>query len=116
MDRNPVFADRQAVRDHQVALRKESVDRNRRREDGSLRLDTVALRKESVDRNDCAHGAAHCALVALRKESVDRNIGGVCNMQAIFYVALRKESVDRNALVPAARWQPARRSPQGERG
>ena len=33
-----------------VALRKESVDRNRRHEDGSLRLD-VALRKESVDRN-----------------------------------------------------------------
>ena len=34
-----------------VALRKESVDRNRRHEDGSLRLDTVALRKEGVDRN-----------------------------------------------------------------
>ena len=33
-----------------VALRKESVDRNRRHEDGTLRLD-VALRKESVDRN-----------------------------------------------------------------
>ena len=43
-----------------VALRKESVDRNRRHEDGSLRLDTVALRKESVDRNV----AAPCVLFA----------------------------------------------------
>ena len=42
-----------------VALRKESVDRNRRHEDGSLRLDTVALRKESVDRNANAPPEEH---------------------------------------------------------
>ena len=56
-----------------VALRKESVDRNRRRMP-FCRLNTVALRKESVDRNTnlCVqHGES--ATVALRKESVDRN-------------------------------------------
>ena len=56
-----------------VALRKESVDRNRRHEDGTLRLD-VALRKESVDRNIFIRSLMlFFALVALRKESVDRN-------------------------------------------
>ena len=33
----------------------------------------VALRKESVDRNDITELTAHLPLVALRKESVDRN-------------------------------------------
>ena len=33
----------------------------------------VALRKESVDRNDRFQVAVHCDTVALRKESVDRN-------------------------------------------
>ena len=48
MDRNHVALHCVAL--SAVALRKESVDRNRRHEDGTLRLD-VALRKESVDRN-----------------------------------------------------------------
>ena len=48
------------------------MDRNRRHEDGSLRLD-VALRKESVDRNSWAARARVAQYVALRKESVDRN-------------------------------------------
>ena len=34
---------------------------------------TVALRKESVDRNKGGHRARHRLCVALRKESVDRN-------------------------------------------
>ena len=36
-------------------------------------LATVALRKESVDRNREIFGISHSAVVALRKESVDRN-------------------------------------------
>ena len=44
------------------------MDRNRRHEDGSLRLDTVALRKESVDRN------AH--FLALRVGHVGRSPQG----------------------------------------
>ena len=102
-----------------VALRKESVDRNQRYQDQEQHRDRVALRKESVDRNDSNlpnQKPSFC--VALRKESVDRNIetpeetglsewslsarrawiemltkkrpGGCCA------VALRKESVDRN--------------------
>ena len=40
----------------------------------SARRDTVALRKESVDRNKYWPDAMLWSLVALRKESVDRNI------------------------------------------
>ena len=101
----------------QVALRKESVDRNKcsmiivvqnvmslsaRRAwieiiDDLLPSTTrrVALRKESVDRNDARWIASLTVDVALRKESVDRNKK---MFDAIMQgdVALRKESVDRN--------------------
>ncbi len=55
----------------------------------------VALRKESVDRNVAVALAVSGLRVALRKESVDRN---PMTLRAIlvFSVALRKESVDRN--------------------
>ena len=78
-----------------VALRKESVDRNRaamllsgpplqslsaRRAWIEIRTSTgqsgswaVALRKESVDRNSHLHDVTLEIIVALRKESVDRN-------------------------------------------
>ena len=58
----------------QVALRKESVDRNHY---GWSWYDdfTVALRKESVDRNAQRPGYHETFFVALRKESVDRNLG-----------------------------------------
>ena len=55
----------------------------------------VALRKESVDRNFYCSGHFRFSWVALRKESVDRNIRR-CSMWALQSVALRKESVDRN--------------------
>ena len=79
-----------------VALRKESVDRNRRasvsmlpcvrslsarrawieiiEEVSKYVVKDVALRKESVDRNLYLSSFALVSLVALRKESVDRNI------------------------------------------
>ena len=56
----------------EVALRKESVDRNI----AGSQLPTpepVALRKESVDRNYYSDKDADWVRVALRKESVDRN-------------------------------------------
>ena len=78
-----------------VALRKESVDRNKGRSKAArwitwslsarrawieillgnpcTPLFDVALRKESVDRNLKFSLASLCGLVALRKESVDRN-------------------------------------------
>ena len=58
----------------------------------------VALRKESVDRNGVGSWLPAMILVALRKESVDRNRApGIRQVQN--GVALRKESVDRNAIV-----------------
>ena len=123
--------------DFQVALRKESVDRNEIRQatDYSQR---VALRKESVDRNWGRIEGVPRPNVALRKESVDRNSIALANIRA-YIVALRKESVDRNSISPpggcgrpaslsarrawieiASRPQkdlvPCSRSPQGERG
>ena len=56
----------------------------------------VALRKESVDRNIVkAESFDEALAVALRKESVDRNWSYVCRAFC-YFVALRKESVDRN--------------------
>ena len=115
------------------------MDRNR-----SLMLDCgifdqVALRKESVDRNGrCAELPAQMG-VALRKESVDRNLLNSVKNAHDKYVALRKESVDRNAYgrqrflvrsqslsarrawieinsCPISCTGAPRRSPQGERG
>ena len=57
----------------QVALRKESVDRNTRKEQQYMMMGLVALRKESVDRNFYVPKRIETELVALRKESVDRN-------------------------------------------
>ena len=77
---------------------------------------TVALRKESVDRNKGGHRARHRLCVALRKESVDRNCPCDIMNDATAPVALRKESVDRNLMalmINKGKW---RRSPQGERG
>ena len=101
----------------EVALRKESVDRNytvpavlenskpslsaRRAWIEILTLwyssapSWVALRKESVDRNRSRKWLCGCPLVALRKESVDRNVMSAFDVLAVS-VALRKESVDRN--------------------
>ena len=77
----------------------------------------VALRKESVDRNKNHIFFRHHSLnVALRKESVDRN----CLSRHLdgfhFGVALRKESVDRNISSMILTQRFCGRSPQGERG
>ena len=104
----------------QVALRKESVDRNSNAMP-SQKVFRVALRKESVDRNFNAFGVRYrhirslsarrawiemyglpgCVfffLVALRKESVDRNMWWGVRKAVSSLVALRKESVDRNRV------------------
>ena len=61
----------------------------------TIHLPQVALRKESVDRNDPDGILVFCGPVALRKESVDRN-NRPNRQKYINRVALRKESVDRN--------------------
>ena len=58
----------------------------------------VALRKESVDRNMWWGVRKAVGSVALRKESVDRNFWRFGRLSMLISVALRKESVDRNVL------------------
>ena len=66
----------------------------------------VALRKESVDRNKLFKRCFVGQCVALRKESVDRNKNNIlCSLYIFFKVALRKESVDRNQKESTAREQ-----------
>ena len=83
---------------------------------GQRQPPAVALRKESVDRNRRDVPALYDQLVvALRKESVDRNLLG--NLGAVVgLVALRKESVDRNIHETFKITGSSGRSPQGERG
>ena len=76
----------------------------------------VALRKESVDRNCVRLQLLSMMLVALRKESVDRNGFPLVGRSKGGWVALRKESVDRNMLIWNNSPTQASRSPQGERG
>ena len=121
-----------------VALRKESVDRNK------IRITTidsisVALRKESVDRNhfwlmfdgetlisslsarrawiEIAFDRSHChscGSLSARRAWIEmgspRRTGRQRN------VALRKESVDRNISARISARRASSRSPQGERG
>ena len=80
-----------------VALRKESVDRNRLL-CVVMCIPRVALRKESVDRNVCSH-----SLTTLEKQSLSARrawieILGENQMKKTIHVALRKESVDRNSI------------------
>ena len=112
--------DEELILDEQVALRKESVDRNLEKVISNAYIDSVALRKESVDRNTQRRDFKALGLpVALRKESVDRNIVSILSIMTALLslsarrawiempvalsvslaacVALRKESVDRNA-------------------
>ena len=66
-----------------VALRKESVDRNKQYQ-AAHRWASVALRKESVDRNHNSIRRCLMSVVALRKESVDRNAGGLLGRDSLF--------------------------------
>ena len=59
----------------------------------------VALRKESVDRNRPLIINRPSVDVALRKESVDRNYCRCYPCNTRYCVALRKESVDRNKWI-----------------
>ena len=84
-----------------VALRKESVDRNRLFRTWVFRSPHVALRKESVDRNFVIGFIAKAANSSLsaRRAWIEIRIGGAKTMAV--YVALRKESVDRNCELPS---------------
>ena len=81
-----------------VALRKESVDRNKGL--GLLGwLRVVALRKESVDRNNGAHYDNYNLHWSLSVRRAWIEISGVDSVSNQYIVALRKESVDRNGCL-----------------
>ena len=99
-----------------VALRKESVDRNLlfRAAVGSLIM--VALRKESVDRNDTVQVVIVIVYASLSARRAWIEMIVIINLGLLLSVALRKESVDRNDLGAHGEHVLFSRSPQGERG
>ena len=58
------------------------MDRNSAGREYDTTKKNVALRKESVDRNAMSRLIRLLRVVALRKESVDRNIGYFCRVGA----------------------------------
>ena len=83
---------------HYVALRKESVDRNRLIAGCLIMLGgSLSARRAWIEIVDYIIDYATDA-VALRKESVDRNPSSTRRL-LMSVVALRKESVDRNACI-----------------
>ena len=91
-----------------VALRKESVDRNKMQRFEDFVIHQVALRKESVDRN-----CRRCFRCACRKRSLSARrawieIRSKASIWLWLMVALRKESVDRNLCYRAIQCIPQR--------
>ena len=99
-----------------VALRKESVDRNKYVVQCRKTLGVVALRKESVDRNQAADISARreARSLSARRAWIEMVIRPAIDL--FLDVALRKESVDRNFHAMQIVIIVMGRSPQGERG
>ena len=113
MDRNVSFSPCRYVRRVSLSARRAWIEISVRSHPGKPKI--VALRKESVDRNRLPKKIGRLLVVALRKESVDRNIESA-NLTVSTTVALRKESVDRNMSSLFVLSGCFCRSPQGERG
>ena len=76
----------------------------------------VALRKESVDRNVGGNGSIQHIYKSLSARRAWIEISLSMKNAPRIDVALRKESVDRNFLLLRYFLEQIRRSPQGERG
>ena len=99
-----------------VALRKESVDRNKKlRICALLRLLSLSARRAWIE-IAVVTLTPTAIIVALRKECVDRNLTAPVVLVYTGVVALRKESVDRNFDTVQVVIIVMCRSPQGERG
>ena len=97
-----MFSVHEVFANFEVALRKESVDRNKWRFVGQRVQLRVALRKESVDRNLLFQ--LNLQRLSIRSLSARRawiEIVDYIIDYAADAVALRKESVDRNVRPPA---------------
>ena len=92
------------------------MDRNSSKIKTRILLNLVALRKESVDRNRTPHHMNTRPIPSLSARRAWIEISGPLNAACIWVVALRKESVDRNRIIAKEYDWDARRSPQGERG
>ena len=79
-----------------VALRKESVDRNKQLINKCCKLSRVALRKESVDRNTSIDNITQGVFKSLSARRAWIEMLIFVLWTAPNRVALRKESVDRN--------------------
>ena len=77
---------------------------------------TVALRKESVDRNKYPSETrlSYCTSLSARRAWIEMGITRASIW--LWVVALRKESVDRNRQREIVKFSVSGRSPQGERG
>ena len=137
MDRNSNNS-RQYICPQNVALRKESVDRNSRGMSTISYITAslsarrawieiqyvlsyemsgkVALRKESVDRNTQRRDFKALGLVALRKESVDRNALPVNGGGLLSWSLSARRAWIEMFLKRLKTMKNRRRSPQGERG
>ena len=82
----------------------------------ALNWHQVALRKESVDRNTKKSVGYSAVRLSLSARRAWIEILAYPDMIICTNVALRKESVDRNAENPMISIDKIRRSPQGERG
>ena len=76
----------------------------------------VALRKESVDRNRALTLTGDGQSVALRKESVDRNAAGSWRLAMNLLSLSARRAWIEISRSPFAMSRLVRRSPQGERG
>ena len=94
------------------------MDRNSVAVDRLVYIRQVALRKESVDRNPVGVDAAcvACPAVALRKESVDRNnLGARLIVKVKRSLSARRAWIEISKIVSSFELKEGR-SPQGERG
>ena len=76
----------------------------------------VALRKESVDRNNTDRYGLVYDRMSLSARRAWIEMIRSCRVTPLFSVALRKESVDRNVSLATIKYADPSRSPQGERG
>ena len=99
-----------------VALRKESVDRNRKINTRGSEKMKVALRKESVDRNRPVLVYLTFSFVALRKESVDRNLLSLLLLLISSLSLSARRAWIEISVCTSSTVESCCRSPQGERG
>ena len=92
------------------------MDRNLAGGNSMLTLIQVALRKESVDRNILPTPTSQTSSVALRKESVDRNSSARFARSACVRSLSARRAWIEIMIQHAKKKSTRRRSPQGERG